>query len=371
MVLHILSDDKFTDYVINQFKDEEMQSEMVVIPSGAGHFFTKCDKVSIIRYPSREFTELLNKLHNYSGVVLHGMFWPYCEQIIKATPSSVKLAWYFWGGELYARKDVICSFLSPITKLLYYLHFIKKGQTYKKSFLWQLPLELYKRLDYCITSEYEEYEYAKKYTHSDMQFLWYTCYSIEDTVGKMMSHRSFGNSVLFCNSAAIENNMFDIALQLSKPKNRELLGDRQVIMPMGYGTPWIKRLMLRVGPHCFKHFKPITEFLPREEYNKMMTDCSILILPSKSPAGQGNIITALWLGMRVYLSERSIAYNYFNRIGVKIFSLESDFTKYGCEVLTDDVVKHNRKILLDTYSRKSVNDANKHLINVLENNDLK
>ena len=46
MVLHILSDDKFTDYVINQFKADYMQSEMVVIPFGAGLSFIKCDKVS-------------------------------------------------------------------------------------------------------------------------------------------------------------------------------------------------------------------------------------------------------------------------------------------------------------------------------------
>lgn len=366
MVLHILSDDKFTDYVINQFKDEEMQSEMIVIPSGAGHSFTKCNKVSIVRYPSREFTELLNKLHNYSGVVLHGMFWPYCEQIIKATPSSVKIVWYFWGAELYARNDVSRAFLAPITKFLYKLHCLKKGQTFDESFPWQLPLELYKRIDYCITSEYEEYEYAKRYTNSDMDFLWYTCYSIEDTVGELMKYRSNGNSVLFCNSAAIENNMFDAALRLSRPKYRKLIGDRQVIMPMGYGAPWVKNLMLKYGPKAFRNFKPIVDFIPRDQYNQMMTNCSTLILPYHSPAGQGNIITALWLGMRVYISEKSIAYQYFKRIDTKVYSFESDFMKYGCEPLSDDLVEHNRNILSSIYGREHVYKCAKNIVDVLE-----
>lgn len=366
MVLHILSDDKFTDYVINQFKGEDMQSEMVVIPSGAGHSFTKCDKVSVVKYPSQEFTELLNRLHTYTGVVLHGMFWQYCEDIITVAPSNLKIAWYFWGAELYAKEDMSRIFLAPITKLLYRLHFIKKGQTYQQSLPWQLPFELYKRIDYCLTGEYEEYIFAKQYTHSNMQFLWYTCYSIEDTVGSLISYRSNGNDVLFCNSSAIENNMFDAALRLSLPRYRRLLGSRRVIMPMGYGAPWVKNLMLKFGPRCFQNFHPLVDFLPREQYNQMMTSCSTLILPYHSPAGQGNIITALWLGMRVYISEKSIAYQFFKRIGAEIFSFESDFLTYGCGPLSDDVVEHNRTVLRDLFSRKHVYQCAKHVIDVLE-----
>ena len=366
MVLHVLSDDKFTDYVINQFKGEDMQSEMVVIPFGAGHSFTKCDKVSVVKYPSQDFIELLNRLHIYSAVVLHGMFWKFCEDIITAAPSNLKIAWYFWGAELYAKEDMSRVLLAPITKLLYRLHFIKKGQTYQQSLPWQLPLELYKRIDYCLTGEYEEYIFAKDYTHSNMDFLWYTCYSIEDTIGSLISYRSNGNKVLFCNSAAIENNMFDAALRLSRRKYRKLLGERHVIMPMGYGSPWVKNLMLRLGPHCFKNFKPIMDFLPRDQYNKMMIDCSTLILPYHSPAGQGNIITALWLGMRVYISEKSIAYKFFKRIGLVIFSFESDFEHYGCETLSDEVVDYNRNILLNIYSRERVYKSAKHVVDVLE-----
>lgn len=369
MVLHILSDDKFTDYVINQFKADYMQSEMVVIPFGAGLSFIKCDKVSVVHYQSAQYFELLNGLHKYSGIVLHGLFWPYMEDIIKSAPNSLKIVWYFWGGELYSRPDVMRSFLAPITKFLYKLHFYKNGKTYYESFSWQLPLELFKRIDYCITSEYEEYEFAKQYTASDMKFLWYTCYSLEETVGDLLESRSRGNDVLFCNSTAIGNNMFDAALDLSRPKYRKLIGNRQVIMPMGYGAQWVKNIMLKLGPLCFRNFKPIVDFLPRDQYNLMMTECSTLILPYYSPAGQGNIITALWLGMRVYVSEKSIAYRYFKRIEVVIFSFESDFIKFGCEPLSDDLVEHNRNILSNVYGRENVYKCAKNIVDVLEDSN--
>ena len=366
MVLHILSDDKFTDYVIDQFSNDDMQSDLVVIPSGAGHSFKRCDKVRVISYPSSQFVELLSILGGYSGIVLHGLFWPFCEEIIKAAPHNVKIAWYFWGGELYCRSEIANSFIAPITNFLYRLHTIKNNTQFKS---WQLPLDLYKRIDYCITSEVEEYEFAKEYTKSNMQFIWYTCYSLEETLGDVISMRSGGNNVLFCNSAALENNMFDATLRLQKLAYKKHLRDRHVVMPLSYGSPWIRNLMLKLGPICFKKFVPLITFLPREEYNRIMLDCSTLILPYHSPAGQGNIITALWLGMRVYLSEKSIAFKYFKRIGIKIYSFENDFVKYGCEKLSDDIVDHNKNILLKVYCKEQVYLNAKNLISILESNN--
>ena len=368
MVLHVLSDDKFTDYAIKQFQAREMQSEMVVIPSGAAHPFTKYDNVRVISYPSLQFSELLANLGNYSGIILHGLFWQYCEDIIKATPPSVKIAWYFWGGELYSRPDVEYSFLAPITRLLYNAHNCKNNRGIATPHMWLLPLELYKRIDICLTGEQEEYEFAIEYTNSSMQFLWYTCYSLEDTIGELINQRSRGRNILFCNSAALETNIFDASIWLQKPSYRKHLKGRSLVVPLSYGSPWIKNLMLKIGPILFKNFIPLVDFLPRNEYNKIMLSCSTLILPYYSPAGQGNIITALWLGMRVYLSEKSIAFSFFRRIGVEIYSLERDFSKYGCDAMPDDLVEKNKMVLAEMFSAKHVYGCAKRLIDVLEGN---
>lgn len=354
MVLHVLTDDKFTEYAIKQFADCNKCSELVVLPTGNGNSYVNSDLVKRINYPSPQFLELLSNLGNYTGIVLHGIFWPFCEEIIRATPENVKIAWYFWGGELYSRPDVMYSYIAPITKFLHRLHLIKKNQKYENSFIWQLPIDLYKRIDFCLTDELEEFDFVKQYLCIDMQHAWYSYYSLEDTIGSLLDYRSTGRSIMFCNSAAIENNMFDAALRLSRPKYRKLIGDRQVIMPMGYGTPWVKNLMLKFGPKMFRNFKPVVDFIPREQYNQLMTECSTLILPYYSSAGKGNIITALWLGMRVYLSEKSIAYQHFKRIGTHVFSLESDFIKYGCDILPDDVVAQNRCALQKEYSKENV-----------------
>ena len=194
MVLHVLSDDKFTNYVIKQFSDSRMNSDIVVIISGGGQKIIKRENVRIINYPSSEFSDILHQLKKYSGVVLHGLFWPYMEEIIKKAPEHLKIAWYFWGGEIYSHKNIMMSFLAPITKFLYILQSYKKLKKHSNN--WQLPIELYKRINYCLTSELEEYEYAKEYTKSNMDFLWYTCYSLEETIGDLINCRCKGENTL-------------------------------------------------------------------------------------------------------------------------------------------------------------------------------
>lgn len=363
MVLHILSDDKFTDYAIKQFQAEEMQSEMVVIPSGAGHLFTICDKVRVISYPSSQFIELLSNLGNYSGIILHGIFWKYCEDIIIATPQNVKIAWYFWGGELYSRPDVLGQFLAPLTKFLYKLHVLRKRKF--SSVVWRLPLNLFQRIDYCLSDEEEEFFFAKQYIGSKIKYLWYSCYSLEETVGSLIDKYSSGSNIMLCNSAALESNVFDAILRLHKPSYRKKIKDQNVIMPLSYGSLWIKNLMLRIGSKCFRHFIPIVDFIPREEYNRILLNCSTIILPYYSPAAQGNIITALWLGMRVYLSGKSISYNYFKRLGVYIYSFETDFVEFGFSMLSNDEVEHNREILRKEYGKINVIAKAKQLIHEL------
>lgn len=364
MVLHITADDKFTEYTINQFSAKEMLSRIVVIPAGCGHPIKQCDNVSVIQYHSPEFNALLSEFGAYSGIVLHSTFWPCCEDIIKATPEHVKIAWYFWGGEIYSRDELTLSFLAPITKMLYRLHNFLKPQSINSD--WQLPIELYHRIDYCLTGEQEEYEYAKAFLHNSMDFIWYTCYSIEETLGDLMNERVKGNNVLFCNSAAIKNNMFDAVLRMRQRGYRNHLKNRKVVMPVSYGESWVRNLMLKLGPRCFDQFEPLMTFIPRKEYNTMMLNCSTLILPYYQPAGQGNIITAMWLGMRVYLSEKSIAYQFFKRIGVKIFSFESDFEKYGCDAMTVEETKYNRNVLREMFSKEHVVQSAKNLVNILE-----
>ena len=368
MILHLLHYDhatgrQFASYVIKQFSSPDLFSEFVFITESTDVDFPSHQKVRFINSNDLvSFHGLLDSLVNYSGLILHGLFYPWCEDVLNSVPENVKVAWMFWGGEIYGRDD---RFLAPLSKLAERLHGLLKGRSKSKE--WALPKKAFQRINYCLTGEMEEYEYAKQYLDSkNLQFIWYTYYSIEETVGALYNSHCQGNGVCLCNSATIGNNMFDAVAKFSLPRYRAIFKEREILMPLSYGAPWIRNAMLKICPMVFgASFHPLLEFVPRDEYNKLILNCSTMILPHYRPGGQGNILTALWLGMRVYLSNQNLSYVYFKRLGVKIYSIESDFKEFGCQPMAEKDVQENRRILTRWYGRQHIEEACKSVVAIL------
>ncbi len=366
MILHLLTDEKFTDYAIKQFSAPEMNSEFVLVPSNNAMEHVKLiDRCTIVRQNSPEFDALLNRLDQYTGIIFHGMFWGRWQTpILQNVPNNVKVAWYFWGGDIYSRHGLEDQFLAPISKRLCHLHDRKKRTAIDTS--WEIPMELFQRIDFCLTGEQEEYEFAKQYTGANFEYMWYTCYSLEETVGSLINNRCSGSNIWLGNSAAEWNNHFDVMWSLRKSGLLRSLDSGKVIIPLSYGSPWVRNLVLRYGRFFLgKRMQALTEFMPRNEYNALMLSCSTMIIGYWEPAGQGNIITALWLGMRVYLSEKSMAYDFFKRIGAQIYSIESDLKRYQFTPLSEDVRDENRRVLTKWFSKQHVMEAVQNVVKEL------
>lgn len=366
MILHLLTDEKFTDYVIKQFSAPEMKSEFVLVPTnGMMNHVKLIDKCRIIKQDSPDFNTLLSTLGNYTGIIFHGlMFGKWQIPILQKIPANVKVALYFFGGEIYSRHDIQTSFFAPITCFIVRLHKVKKNDDRDKQF--EIPFELFNRVDYFLTSIETEYEFAKKYTEAPLKFIWYTCYSLEETIGPLLEAKCNGNDVLIGNSAAPLNNHLDLLWLLWRCRFVHKHEQSKFIMPLSYGAPWIRNIVIKVGTLLFKHrIYPLVDFMPREEYNKIMLSCSTMIIGYREPAANGNIITALWLGMRVYLSEKSIAFEGYRRMGLKVFSIESDLEKYKFMPLSLEERLENRKFLTKWFGKQHVMDAAKEVVYAL------
>lgn len=368
-ILHIVTDEKFTDYAIRQFSAPEMCSEFILIPSNDGNIKVKlADQCTIVRQSSEEFKTLLQNLGNYSAVVLHGMHWPVWQKpLLKAMPDGVKVAWVFWGGELYGQPDIANSFLAPVDKCINTIHELQKKLLDKKQPpIAFVPKEYYSRVDYCLTAMPVEYEFAKSYLNRpDMKYLWYNYYSIEETMGSVFDKQCHGSNIWIGNSATISCNYFDTILKLRKID----VGDREVIVPLSYGSPWLMNYVPRVYRRVFgDKFKPLMDFVQRDEYNEKMLSCNVMIQPHYLSQGVGNILTGLWLGMRVYISEKCITADYLKQIGVTFFTIEHDLRKSNPDVfapLPQFVIDHNRQMLLKETSMQRTIEANIQLVEEL------
>lgn len=358
MILHFLTDDKFCAYVLRQFSNEDSRF-VLVSDSDELRFLARREGIFVVSPESEEFRVVVQELSKYRAVVFHGLFWPWQEFVLRNLPDHIKVAWMFWGGEIYGRSDLQLSFLAPRTKLIC---ICKRLKSFLKSKGWivhkyEIPKDLFSRIDYCLTDIPNEYSYASHYLRIEMMHIWYNYYSIEDTLGSLIGTSVNGSNILIGNSAAIEGNHLDAFDSLS----RFDLHGRKIVVPLSYGEPWVANIVEKRGNKLFEDgFMPLTSFLPLNEYNKILSSCSIVVMNHYRPQAFGNIITSLWLGARVYMSEQSIQFKYLVDIGIKLFSIENDLKHISIlpsSPLPKSDIIHNRKILYSLYCKDSISSS--------------
>jgi len=369
MILHLISDDKFADYAIQQFYGVSNNSHFVVILDTETEIrhIKQIDKVEIVILNSSKYQELLINLSTYSAIVVHGLFFPWQEQIILSAPEHIKIAWVFWGGEIYGRKEIRKKYLSTLSK---FVLFLKNTKDTRKNLLNNtkkyFPNKLtFKRIHYCLTDVEEDFKIVQARFNPNIMVMWYNYYSIEETTGTLRFSRVKGNNILVGNSGTLENNHLNIFFRLRKFN----LNHSKIIVPLSYGENWIIRFLKKIGLLFFKeNFLPLTDFMEREEYNKLLLSCAIVIMPHYRPQAMGNILTTLWLGSKVYLSNRNPLNSYFKRLGIHIFSIENDLKPSNRKALLPlekEMVEQNRKILMQQYGLENVMEKTKLIVNTL------
>ena len=368
MILHLLFDDKFGEYAVRQFSGEEMCSEFIIVAhSSAPDCSNKFEGVPVVLEDKEEFQSLLNRLGEYKAIILHGLFFPWQERVLKAVPRHVKVAWVFWGGDIYGRKDIAENYLSTSSKWLRRKQNLKRLIKHKKvQERYEIPFKLLKRIDYCLTDIPEDFAFVKHYLGSDIKELWYNYYSVEETIGSLINSRCNGNNILLGNSSSLECNHLD---GLSAIRKMDLAPSVIVYAPLSYGESWLRRVISRKGKRLLgEKFFPLTGYLPRTEYNRIVQSCSVAVMPHYRPQAFGNILTALWLGARVYMSNRSELFAFFRRIGVFIYSIEDDLNAGNTSALrplSEEETGVNRRAIASLYGIDAMREKNRVIVQTL------
>lgn len=364
MILHLLFDDKFSDYVIKQFAAKEMQSDFVLVShTRETKHFKSIDAVKLVNpNESSELEQLLADIGKYSSVIFHGLFHSWQEWLLNHWPEHVKIAWVCWGGEIYGQPDIRTTFLKPLSKCVDWIHRIRHENIQNDNVF---PKEVIKKVNYCLTGVDAEYDYVRKYLGTNIIYLPYNYYSIDETLGSLRGARCTGQNIFLGNSATIENNHLETFLRLK----RVGIGNKKIIVPLSYGSPWVRNMCLKVGRKLLgSNFQPLLDFMPREEYNATMLDCAVMIQPHIREQAHGNIVTGLWLGMRVYLSEAGIDFKRFKSIGIHIFSIEKDLCKdnsHAFKPLSEEEIMYNRQLIMQHYGAESIKNKLNYLIEIL------
>lgn len=370
MILQVIFDDQFGNYAIEQFRDYRDRTRIILITSGSyPQRIHDIPQQDIVVYNSSEYKELIAHLSDYRAVLMHGLFSYIQYDIIRHLPKETKLAWVMWGGEIYYPENASLFRLAPITRFAYTIKQLKNRLCGEQDCATKVPIDILRRVDYMLGSSLELYEEAKSYIgNPNMQHLMYSYFTLERLIGEDSLDKTVnGENILLGNSAAVENNHFDILLHLKRvglPKNVQL------ITPLSYSTPWVKIWANKMGKILFgNQFYPILSFIPRPEYNKLVQSCSVFIANHHNPNAFGNVLTSLWLGARVYVSNLNVQTQFLQRLGLHANSIETDLNKKNPNLykpLSDKERDENRTIIRQIYGSEQMRKNIANIVSALD-----
>ncbi|MBN2485927.1 MAG: TDP-N-acetylfucosamine:lipid II N-acetylfucosaminyltransferase [Bacteroidales bacterium] len=390
-ILHIVPDDKFIDFVIDDFaRHSGIKNEFVLFSASPGYkplHIKRTNEIKIVETNSEEYLKIYANTQSHI-VIYHSLTHPFIINDLKTKPI---IYWITWGHDYqpiikqnllkpktielyqvvhkttfkeplaYKKKNTILK--NNFTRTLHRLlrNTLKKpnGQNYRQ----QLE-KVYKRIDYCSTVVPHEYSFFNKIPGFRARHLSYKIGFVNNPFSSYNNRfETLGEAILVGNSYTYTNNHPDVFYQL---KNLNI--SNVIIVPLSYGlNPSEHPELIDLGKSMFgDRFQPVLDFVSFEAYNAMLKKSKVAIFNHIRQQAVGNILIMLWQGSKVFLSELSPVYKYMKEQGVFIYSVENDLTAENIETaLTQAQKQTNRKYVFSTYSEKAIETTNNHSLRVL------
>ena len=368
MIIHFISAEKFVERAISLF-EEAFPGENLFYVFGNGTFFNKIkNKENVINIKLKSNWQNIKFLdyNKKDKIVFHNL---YSKQNIFLANSSLlkenEKHFIFWGAELYNVSifwpNSIFGHLTsklPETKKFSIKKSIKKKLN--DFLIKSLYPKKYNALNTSVLDKKKALEAMNViHTHVKQDFLnlksvlninasWsnFSYYSNEDY--DLNKHKIVGNKILVGNSASKSNNHLELFKIL-----KDLGIQNDIICPLNYGDSSYANKISEIGENTFgEKFKSLRQFLPIEEYNKIQSECGIVIMNHYRQQACGNIIAALNMGCKVFLSNKSPLLEHFRDIGVTVYCIETDLKKLlDLKLPNSKLINANREALKLLYNR--------------------
>ncbi len=172
------------------------------------------------------------------------------------------------------------------------------------------------------------------------------------------------NNIIVGNSNTYSNNHLEVLDLLRKLKVR----DRYIFVPLSYGSAGInyRNEIIRIGKAYFgDNFVPILDFLPSEEYNRIIYSCEFMIMNHYRQQALGNILEGLNSKVTIYLNEKNPIYDYLTINGILIGNI-NDLEKNKFLKLSDSNKEINREKVVSMHSDVELNRRTEDLYTDLQ-----
>jgi hypothetical protein len=330
----------------------------------------------LVLVSSRNLSKLKASFNSYDLIIIHGFNSPTIAELVLKQDRLNKFIWFIMGAEMYHNEFIYNRpLLGAQTKKLAdnivgsnggIMNILKT--TYRFFRYGSLPptksrikkrkrviAAAIKKIKWIATFQEEQFALLKelKAINCQASLVHFTYYPLEYVMeGHDISKSKLGENILLGNSSSFTNNHIE-AIDLLSNKT---LQNRKVFVPLSYGNAEYGKLVTSYGEKKLGPlFKPILEFMPLSEYNKVVESCGFVIMNHYRGQAAGNVISSLYKGCKVFMSEKSTIYKYLRNLGCSIYSVESDLrSEAAFTPLIYSEVENNRKLLEEQLSSSRI-----------------
>lgn len=362
-IIHIGPDSQFLQFISKVFEDAAPGANKYLITGRTPcegndfQFPVNSNAISISVAGKRGIASIPLHIRPCDIIIVHGMG-PHGIAAFLSSPSNAKKIWSGWGYDYYGNDyDADAGLTSEATNELINQNIISKKTI---SIVERLATQLISygrakaasKTDYFsapIPSDFDIFKqrfnkFKGKYTQINYG-------SVSDTFAKIAVHNS-GNNILVGNSAHKTNNHIDIFKILAKHDIEE----RKIFTPLNYGDSTYRDIIIKHGRKILGNsFKPITNFIPLNEYNSIVASCNIVIMNHHRQQALGNIGAALYHGAHVFLNTANPIYNFFKKRNAILHSIcDLELNSLPKAGLLDGEIATNRAALESFWGNQQI-----------------
>lgn len=383
MLLHLASDEKFIDHVINVFEQINLNDNKYLIPSFSKKLkYVKSKNANIVHTSlcSDEYKRIINNLGQFDGIIVHNLYDEYKKEILTQLNKKIHVHWMSWGTDLYFIPQLRNNLIAPYTrkkttdkkipltvikfkgwfqwsfKNLANIYHLLKGnrEGYYKS------KQLIRAINSFSTVIPEESKFVFRYLSRHPIYLPFKYAMIKETNGDDDICKN--SNFLIGNSATITNNHFDTFNELRMLRRSNL----KFYTPLSYGNEYYAKIVIREGKLIFEdRFIPLTTYVSIDNYNKLLNNCGNVVMNHIRQQALGTILISLWKGARIFLNPKNPLYRFFIINGIMVFKIK-DIKNIQNLPRFKVLAEMNRPKLLNMYGESNVLNETKMLVEYIK-----
>lgn len=372
MILHLCIESLFNDLIVSQFE---------LVSPGENKYIV-ISKDGVIRLNLNENVELVTRERflelcgDYSLVWVHSLGYENLWACSFLTNHIVM--WSSWGGDLKGKHDFLQekAILEPVTYKKYF-SFKEKVKLFMKQFSliqevyllfnntpkqeFVLREKAYKNVSYISTVLPSEKKLLGEIPELEVGYKWFNYAFLEGIVkGYYKKKVKLSKGIIVGHSSVPSLNHLDVFKEIKR------LGITQdIFSPVSYGDPKYKKFVIKEGLKILDNIEFQTELISIDNYLKKLTNYHVLILNTKNQQAVGNLLTAVYIGMKVFLQREGLLYEFCKDVGLTVFSLEELSQKEVDEFLPSEIIELNRERLEEFFGEEVVLERTRGIVNLL------